>query len=88
MYSGIAPVFLSQLENTKDKDYIQIVVWCLGNLCGDEKCRNILLSSRLVTIVIGILNKVRDEWWMNGSTSSTRRSWRAASSVCAMRFRQ
>lgn len=42
-------MFLSQLESTKDKDYIQIVVWCLGNLCGDEKCRNILLveSSRL-----------------------------------------
>lgn len=58
MYSGVAPVFLSQLETTKDKDYIQIVVWCLGNLCGDEKCRNILLSSRVVSIVLSILNKV------------------------------
>ena len=53
MYSGVTPVFLSQLESTKDKDYIQIVVWCLGNLCGDEKCRNILLS-----IALAILNKV------------------------------
>ena len=58
MYSGVAPIFLSQLETTKDKDYIQIVVWCLGNLCGDEKCRNILLSSRVVSIVLSILNKV------------------------------
>ena len=55
MYSGVTPVFLSQLESTKDKDYIQIVVWCL---CGDEKCRNILLSSRVVSIVLAILNKV------------------------------
>lgn len=58
MYSGVTPVFLSQLESTKDKDYIQIVVLCLGNLCGDEKCRNILLSSRVVSIVLAILNKV------------------------------
>lgn len=58
MYSGVTPVFLSQLESTKDKDYIQIVVWCLGNLCGDEKCRNILLSSRVVSIALAILNKV------------------------------
>lgn len=58
MYSGVSPVFLQQIENSKDKDYIQVVIMCLGNLCGDEKCRNILLSSRVVSIVLGILNKV------------------------------
>ena len=58
MYSGGSPILLQQLESTKDKDYIPVILMCLGNLCGDTKCRNILLSNRLVSIVITVLNKV------------------------------
>lgn len=62
MYSGVSPIFLQQIENSKDKDYLQVVIMCLGNLCGDEKCRNILLSSRMIGIVLGVLNKVVNLW--------------------------
>ena len=58
MYSGIAPILLNQLACSNDKVYIPMIIGCLGNLCGEEKCRNILVSYRIVEIILGVLNKV------------------------------
>ena len=58
MYSGIAPSLLNQLACSNDKVYIPMIIGCLGNLCGEEKCRNILVSNRIVEIILGVLNKV------------------------------
>ena len=58
MYSGISPIFFQQLETSKDKDYIPVVIMCLGNLCGEDKCRNILVNDRLISIILSLLNRV------------------------------
>lgn len=58
MYSGVSPIFLQQIENSKDRDYIPVVIMCLGNLCGEEKCRNILINNRVIGIILAILNRV------------------------------
>ena len=58
MYSGIAPILMDQLVSAKDKVYIPMIIGCLGNLCGEEKCRNILLSNRIVESTIVVLNRV------------------------------
>ena len=58
MYSGIAPILMNQLANSNDKVYTPMIIGCLGNLCGEEKCRNILLSNRVVEITLIVLNKV------------------------------
>lgn len=59
MYSGIAPILLSQLQSTNDKVYIPMVIGCLGNFCSEEKCRNYLLTNRVIEIVFVLFNKVR-----------------------------
>ena len=58
MYSGVSPIFFQQLETSKDKDYIPVVIMCLGNLCGEDKCRNILVNDRLISIILSLLNRV------------------------------
>lgn len=58
MYSGVAPILLSQLASSNDKVYIPMIIGCLGNLCDEEKCRNILLSNRIIEVTLTILNKV------------------------------
>ena len=49
---------LNQLKNCKDKSYLSVALFFAGNLCGEDKCRNILVSSGIIEIVLQLLNKV------------------------------
>ena len=59
-YSGVGPILLNQLKNSKDKSYLSIALFFAGNLCGEDKCRNILVSSGIIDIVLQLLNKVHN----------------------------
>lgn len=76
MYSGIAPILLSQLQSTNDKVYIPMVIGCLGNFCSEEKCRNYLLTNRVIETVLVLFNKVCDRGLIYDSITSTKTSWR------------
>ena len=57
-YSGVGPILLNQLKNCKDKSYLSVALFFAGNLCGEDKCRNILVSSGIIEVVLQLLNKV------------------------------
>ena len=59
-YSGVGPILLNQLKNSKDKSYLSVALFFAGNLCGEDKCRNILVSSGIIDIVLQLLNKVHN----------------------------
>ncbi|CBK23068.2 uncharacterized protein [Blastocystis hominis] len=56
-YSGVGPILLNQLKNCKDKSYLSVALFFAGNLCGEDKCRNILVSSGIIDVVLQLLNK-------------------------------
>ena len=55
----MGPILLNQLKNCKDKSYLSVALFFAGNLCGEDKCRNILVSSGIIEVVLQLLNKVR-----------------------------
>ena len=87
MYSGVAPILLQQLQTSNDKVYIPMVIGCLGNFCDEEKCRNILLSSKVIEIVLTIFSKVYHSKLISfHSTIFIKTSWRIACSSSRMRL--